>query len=183
MNEPMRVNQPGSLTLERQQARMRFGGKASFWVQAVFGATASVSWLIVTIGLRGFTGLSFGALIAFWATLLTLLTLGGNLYLTWQYWQLGKGPQGSLSSTATPQQMQRVIYISLAGAFLALISLAAQVGDLLGSYFFLQIAVGRFQVLGLLLSVANTNITLAHLISLTSALWINGVFDRNLPRS
>lgn len=71
-----------------------------------------------------------------------------------------------------------MLYVSLIGAFLAVISSSAQVGDLLVRAFFLRQASFFDEQWDFLLITVNNNVTLAHLISLTCILWIYGLFDR-----
>lgn len=150
------------------RSRLRKAGQISFWVQIVLGVISAIFWLVALAGqISTFGQVSPGSQLAIWFTLLTLLTLAFNGFLTFQYWQ-----------TSETGRLRIVLYASLAGAFLAAISSAAQVGELLASLFFRQTLVGRQEGWGLLLTTVNTNITLAHLVSLTAVLWIYGILDR-----
>ncbi|WP_017326596.1 DUF3611 family protein [Synechococcus sp. PCC 7336] len=157
---------------DQMRMRLRRAGKISFWVQAAIGVLSGIFWLVVLAAQIANGIQSFGSTIALWATLATLLTLAGNCLLTFRYWR-----------GAETSRLKIVLYVSLIGAFVALISSAAQIGDLLSSLIFRQVLVARQEEWGLLLATINTNITLAHLSSLTAVLWIYGVLDRDRKSS
>lgn len=154
---------------DQLRSRLRRAGQVSFWSQAILGVLCTFFWVIALVGQLSFSPVSVGATAALWITFATLLTLALNCLLTFRYWRSG-----------ITQQLRLVLLASLLGAFLALISSSAQIGELLASAAFRRTLVGRSEEWGLLLAVTNTNITLAHLISLTCILWIRGTFDRNL---
>ncbi len=146
------------------RSRTRTVGKFSFWLQVGIGVASGFSWLFALTGQinRGFP--SIGSQLAVWVTLVSLLLLGGNSFLTFRYWK-----------SRETRSLKIVLYLSLAGAFLAVISSAAQVGDLLASLIFRATLVTQQEVWGLLLAATNANITFAHLFSLTGVLWIYGI--------
>ena len=146
---------------------MRLGGQISFWFQATIGVVSGIFWLVVLAGqiANGFP--SFGSQLALWVTLFTLLILAGGCFLTFRYWK-----------SRETRNLKMVLYISLIGAFLAVISSAAQIGDLLTSLIFRQALVARQEEWGLLLATINANVTFAHLISLTAVLWIYGTIGK-----
>lgn len=168
--------------MSRIQVRLPMAGRISFWAQSFLGVTAAASWLIsIVVGQARYGDQPTGTVLASWATLLTLISLGINIFFTWQYKQrsqlAGASPKEILS------KLQLVIYISLAGTLLAVISLEAQVGELLSRVFLLRVYGGPDELLGLLLVIANTNIILAHFINLSSMLWVSGLLDRGQSRA
>lgn len=165
--------------LGRIQSRLPMAGRVSFWAQSFLGVTAAASWLIALVGQSRYEQQSSGTALASWATLLTLVSLGINIFFTWQYKQ--RSLEGG-SSSEIFNKLQLVIYVSLVGTLLAVVSLEAQVGELLASVFFLRTFLGDSQLLGLLLVIANTNIILAHFINLVSMLWVYGLLDRGQMR-
>jgi len=175
------MSQLGGATVERMWFRLRLTRRFGFWFQGVLGATALLLWLGFLIGQNTvYRDDSLGATIAFWFTLLTLLTLAAGLFLNWRY--LLHAERRSASATASgqfdlPKQLQLVTYVSLIGAFLALIGMEAQVGELLARIFARTQA---NQVTGVLLLAANINVTFAHFVCLAGVLWITGVLDRDL---
>lgn len=152
---------------DRLRARLRRAGQISFWFQAILGVLSTFFWVIALVGQLSFGGVPIGATAALWTTFATLLTLALSCLLTFRYWRSG-----------VTQQLRLVLLASLLGAFLAVISSSAQIGELLASAAFRRTLVGRSEEWGLLLAITNTNVTLAHLISLTCILWIRGIFDR-----
>ncbi|MGQ9836920.1 MAG: DUF3611 family protein [Cyanobacteriota bacterium] len=178
MNEPMSPS--ASAAIERMKSRLRLTRRFGFWFQAVLGATALLLWLGFLIGQNTvYRDDSFGAILAFWFTLLTLLTLAAGLFFNWRYLLHADRRQqvsaDSLSRLDLPKQLQLVTYISLIGAFLALIGMEAQVGELLARMFSRTQA---NQVTGVLLLAANINVTFAHFVCLAGVLWITGTLDR-----
>jgi len=69
--------------------------------------------------------------------------------------------------------------ISLAGAFLAVISSSAQGGELFRRALLYQNYSMRLVISELLVVVINSSVALAHLISLACSLWISGLLDKN----
>lgn len=149
------------------RSRARRVGQFSFWVQLVLVVLAVIFWPITLVAQLGF-GSAAGSLVALWITLAAIAILGATAFLTFQYWRTG-----SLS------QLQRILYANLLGAFLALFASATQIGELLFSIFIRQSIAGRSEGWSLLTATLDTNITLAHLVSLTAILWIYGVLDRS----
>ncbi|MEN9220489.1 MAG: DUF3611 family protein, partial [Thermostichales cyanobacterium GMQP_bins_62] len=79
--------QDPQLHLERMKERLRRTSNTSFWLQAIIGVIAAISWLLAPIihlttaqGLP--VGGQLGSAIAFWVTLGMILTLGANIYFT-----------------------------------------------------------------------------------------------------
>jgi hypothetical protein len=177
---------PSSVTLHQMQERLRRTSQASFWIQAVIGAVAAISWLISPI-IRFSTnqGLppNLGSTIAFWITLLMLITLGINLYLTWRTLKPSSASPPPKTKHELLSRLQTVVYVSLVGAFLSVISSSAQMGELLSRAILLYSSSLRLEAPGLLVAVVNTSVALAHLISLTSALWSWGILDRHPENS
>ncbi|MEN9203665.1 MAG: DUF3611 family protein [Thermostichus sp. DG_1_6_bins_120] len=177
MNEPMSPSVRAAV--ERMKSRLRLTRRFGFWFQAVLGATALLLWLGFLIGQNTvYRDDSAGAVIAFWFTLFTLLTLAAGLFFNWRYLLHADRRQASadsLSQLDLPKQLQLVTYVSLIGAFLALIGMEAQVGELLARMFSRTQA---NQVTGVLLLAANINVTFAHFVCLAGVLWITGALDR-----
>lgn len=153
---------------DQMRSRMRRAGGFSFWFQAVIGVLSGIFWLIALLGQLATGTPSFGSQLAPWVTLFSLLILAGNCILTFRYWR-----------SRESRNLKTVLYIGIIGAFLAVISSAAQIGDLLASLFLFQTLVSRQEGWGLLLATVNTNVTLAHLISLTAILWIYGILGKS----
>ncbi len=157
-----------SSSSDQMRKRMRRAGKISFWVQTVLGILSTIFWTISVVGqLSSIRQGTAGGDIARWVTLATLISLGCNTLFTFRYWKGGES-----------RRLRIVLYVSLIGAFLAVISSSAQVGDLLVRAFFLRQASFFDEQWDFLLITVNNNVTLAHLISLTCILWIYGLFDR-----
>lgn len=177
MNEPMSPSVRAAV--ERMKSRLRLTRRFGFWFQAILGATALLLWFGFLIGQNTvYRDDSLGAVIAFWFTLFTLLTLAAGLFFNWRYLLHAERRSASadaLSQLDLPKQLQLVTYISLIGAFLALIGMEAQVGELLARMFSRTQA---NQVTGVLLLAANINVTFAHFVCLAGVLWITGVLDR-----
>jgi hypothetical protein len=174
MNEPERVFQPPT-SMDRIRQRLEKASKYSFWFQVVLGVLAGLTWLFVMFGrLSGRLGYTdaAGTKLAFWTVLLALLALAANIFFTWQ---CGKTRGGQ--ATGYPQEIQWVLFITLGGMLLTIISSAAQVGELLASTFFGRFSVS-FEIPGLLLAAASTYVNLAYFGSLVFILWIYGFLDR-----
>jgi hypothetical protein len=162
------------LTSPIVKQRLQSARLITFWIQVVLGVTGTLSWFWFVFGL--FFGRyisSPGITIALWTSLLTLVALGGSAYLNWKLQPLTT----EAASANLHPHLQRLVYLSLGGAFLAIICSAALVGDLFSNTVFRQVPI-TFQTSGLLLAVASTNVTLAHLTSLTGLLWVYGILDR-----
>ena len=152
--------------------RMRKAGQISFWVQAILGILSAIFWTISVLGqLSSVRQGAPGGAIARWVALATLISLGINTLLTFRYWRGGE-----------TGRLKVVLYVSLIGAFLATISSSSQIGELLVNVFFYLQANTFEERWDFLLVTVNNNVTLAHLISLTSVLWIYGLFDRFTSR-
>ncbi len=177
MNEPMSPSVRAAV--ERMKSRLRLTRRFGFWFQAVLGATALLLWLGFLVGQNTlYRDDSMGAFIAFWFTLFTLLTLAAGLFFNWRY--LLQAERRSVSAATPsqldlPRQLQLVTYVSLIGAFLALIAMEAQVGELLVRLFTRTLST---QTAGVLLLAANINVTFAHFVCLAGVLWITGALDR-----
>lgn len=157
---------------ERMRSRARKVGTFSFWIQLVLAILSIIFWPLSFIGQTSYSNIPVGSTIALWITLLSIIVLGVTTFLTFQY-----------SRTGSLSQLKMILYANLFGAFVTLISLASQIGDLLFNLFIRASIVSRAEAWGLLLATIDTNITLAHLISITVILWIYGILDRqaNVP--
>ena len=161
-----------SSSSDQMRKRMRRAGQISFWVQIVLGILSSIFWTISVVGqLSSIRQGAPGGVVARWAALATLISLGLNTFFTFRYWKGGE-----------KTRLKAVLYISLIGAFLATISTSAQVGELLVDVFFFRQSNFFEEQWDFLLITVNNNVTLAHLISLSSILWIYGLFDRFTSR-
>lgn len=149
------------------RSRARKVGAFSFWIQLVLTILSIIFWPLSFIGQTSYTNLPAGSTVALWIMLVSILVLGGTTFLTFQY-----------SRTGSLSKLKLILYANLFGAFVALVSLAAQIGDLLFNLFIRASIVSRAEAWGLLLATIGTNITLAHLISITIILWIYGILDR-----
>jgi hypothetical protein len=169
MNEPARVSP--------LQARLALASQISFWIQAVLGVIAILLWVVFLFWQLGtYRDSSSGAWLAFWMTVLALASLAASVFYTWRYlWRKKRRTTLALDGWAALGQLQPLIYVTLAGVFLSMIGLEAQVGELLARLFF---RTQSTQFSGVLLLAANLNVTLAHLVTLTSLLWTCGVLDR-----
>lgn len=175
MNEPERVFQPPA-SIDRFRQRLEGASMFSFWFQVVLGVLAGLTWLFVMFGrLSGRLGYTdaAGTKLAFWTVLLALLALAANIFFTWKCGQ----PRGEGRETGYPKEIQWVLFITLGGMLLTIISSAAQVGELLASTFFGRFSVS-FEIPGLLLAAASTYVNLAYFGSLAFILWIYGFLDR-----
>ncbi|MEM9155923.1 MAG: DUF3611 family protein [Cyanobacteria bacterium J06642_2] len=152
---------------ERMRSRARRIGQFSFWIQLVLVVLSLIFWPIALIAQSGFGSVPAGSVLALWITLAAIGILGATTFLTFQYWRTG-----------SLDQLKRILYANIFGAFLALIGSATQIGELLFSFFIRRTLVGQAEEWSLLIATLDTNITLAHLISLTSVLWIYGILDR-----
>lgn len=165
--------------LERSRQRLARVGAVSFWIQVALGVTSGLCWLFVIFGrLFGRFGFSdsAGTNLATVTVLLSLLTLAGSLFLTFRQFKDAQMLNGDRLSVITIW-LRRLLLVNLAGILLSVISSAAQTGELLSSTLFGRFSV-TFEIPGLLLAVASTNITLSHFISLVFVLWVLGILDQ-----
>ncbi len=188
MYEPGQLFQPNSPKLEQVNRRLAWGGLISLWIQSALGVLASLSWLFVVFGrvfrLSRIYREGAGTTIAFWTVLLALLTLVASIYLTWSHQKLSRRLRADPAAAVVQvdRQLQLVLYASLVGIFLSIISSLAQVGEILGMTLFSRVGL-QLEIPGLLLANASASITLAHFAGLASTLWIYGLLDRKTSPS
>ncbi|MGF1574415.1 MAG: DUF3611 family protein [Cyanophyceae cyanobacterium] len=169
-------------TLERSRQRLARMGAFSFWIQVALGVTAGLSWIFVIFGrLFGRFGFSesAGTNLATVTVFLSLLTLLTSLFFTFRQFKDAQNLNGDRLSLLVVW-MRRLLLVNLAGILLSVISSAAQTGELLSSTLFGRFSV-TFEIPGLLLAVASTNITLSHFVSLVFVLWVLGILDQRNP--
>lgn len=170
-------------SVDQVRQRLEWGSKISLGAQAGLGLTASLSWMFVLFG-RLFNRIGYaegaGTVLAFWTVIFSLVTLGVTIYLTWVSQKVARRLRADPAAAVVGvlNHLQLLIYVSLIGILLSIVSSAAQVGELLSSSLFSRFSV-RLEIPGLLLAIASTNITLAHFTNLSFILWVYGLLDRN----